>query len=77
MKILNNGGSPRRNPPRAAWINGVSKPGIAGGALREEPTDRTPCKKARSGETAVDRMAAATAIKGAQGWSLQGGGERR
>ena len=78
MKISNNGRSPRRTPPpRAAWIDGVSKPGIVGGALREEPTDRTPHKKARSGEAAVDRTAAATAIKGAQGWSLRGGGERR
>jgi hypothetical protein len=36
----------------------VSEPEIAGG------TPRDPCKKARSGEAAVDHTAAATAIKG-------------
>ncbi len=64
MKISNNFGSPRCNPPRAVRIGGVSKPEIAGGTPREEPADGTPRKKTRSGEAAVDCTAAATAIKG-------------
>ena len=64
MKISNNFGSPRRNPPQAAWIDGGSEPEIAGSTPREDPTDRTPRKKARSGEAAVDRTKAVAAIKG-------------
>ena len=51
-------------PSRAAWIDGVSKPEIAGSTLREDPADGTPRKKARSGEKAVDRTKAVAAIKG-------------
>jgi len=51
-------------PPRAAWIDGVSEPEIAGSTPREDPADGTPRKKARSGEAAVDRTKAVAAIKG-------------
>ena len=51
-------------PPRAAWIDGVSEPEIAGSTPREDPADGTPRKKARSGEAAVDRTKAVPAIKG-------------
>ena len=42
----------------------MSEPEIVGGNPREEPADGPPCKKARSGEAAVDRTEAAGAIKG-------------
>jgi hypothetical protein len=64
MKISNNFGSPRRNPPQAAWIDRVSEPEIAGITPREDPMDGTPRNKARSGEVAVDRTKAVAAIKG-------------
>ena len=51
-------------PPRAAWIDGVSEPEIAGSTPREDPADGTHRKKARSGEAAVDRTKAVAAIKG-------------
>ena len=42
----------------------MSEPEITGGTPREDPTDGTPRKKARSGKVAVDRTEAAGAIKG-------------
>jgi hypothetical protein len=51
-------------PPRAAKLNEVSKPEIAGGTPRENPVDETPCKKARGREAAIDRTKAAATIKG-------------
>jgi len=41
-----------------------AKNGIVGGTPRENPADRTPCKKANSGEAAVDHTKAVAAIKG-------------
>ena len=39
MRISNNFGSPRRNPPRSTRTVGVSEPEVAGGTPREEPAD--------------------------------------
>ena len=52
MRISNNFGSPRRNPPRSTRTVGVGEPEVAGGTPREDPADGTPRKKARSGEAA-------------------------
>ncbi len=52
LKISNNFGSAgRRNPPRAAKLDGgVSGPEIAGGMPRKRSEDGTPWKKAQGGE---------------------------